>query len=90
MNLDEFYDSRQISAKKRIKAEKNIVLIIGDDKEDVSWFFEQTGLDEYEVPVTLALIVVSQSLSLYVNFALGLIIKIEADSFLLLFITLSS
>lgn len=52
MNLDEFYDSRQVPAKKRIKAEKNIVLITGGEDEDISWFFEQTGLDEYEVSVT--------------------------------------
>jgi DNA polymerase-3 subunit alpha len=52
LNLDEFYESRLIPDKKRIKAEKNIVLVKGTEEESVEWFFEQTGLDAHEVAIT--------------------------------------
>jgi hypothetical protein len=50
MNLDALYDERSVSDK--IKTEKNIMLVIPDKDTDTEWFFEQSGLDPFEVAIT--------------------------------------
>jgi DNA polymerase-3 subunit alpha len=52
MKLEDLYDLREIPSSQRIKCEKNIVLVVPEGDEDISWFLSRTGLDRCEVAVT--------------------------------------
>ena len=52
MNLDNFYDMKKVPDKERVKAEKNVVLIVPDADYDASWFFKEALIDSHEAAVT--------------------------------------
>jgi DNA polymerase-3 subunit alpha len=52
LNLEDFYDNRNVPEEQRIKSEKNIVLIVPDKDTDISWFFDEVGIDQHEVAIT--------------------------------------
>lgn len=52
MHLTDFYDGRNIPDKERIKAPKNVLVIVPHKDFDASWFAKACGVDPYEVAVT--------------------------------------
>lgn len=52
MNLEDFYDARDIPDGDRVKAPKNVVLVVPDADYDSSWFADGVGIDPHEAAVT--------------------------------------
>jgi len=52
LTLDDFYDSREVPDKDRVKAPKNVVLVVPGADYDASWFFREVGIDPHEAATT--------------------------------------
>lgn len=52
MKLKDYYDEREIADSERVKGVKNIAVIVPSKDAKIDWFFEQAGIDPYEVALT--------------------------------------